>query len=38
MEPVWQDESQFIESQWKQAVSRMKMPAVRDSASSLLCF
>ena len=26
-------ESQFIESQWKHAVSRMKMPAVRDSAS-----
>ena len=28
-------ESQFIESQWKHAVSRMKMPAVRDSASSV---
>ena len=29
-------ESQFIESQWKHAVSPMKMPAVRDSASSLI--
>ena len=29
-------ESQFIESQWKHAVSHMKMPAVRDSASSLI--
>ena len=29
-------ESQFIESQWKHAVSCMKMLAVRDSASSLL--
>ena len=29
-------ESQFIESQWKHAVSRMKMPAVRDSATCLI--
>ena len=29
-------ESQFIESQWKHAVSHMKMPAVQDSASSLI--
>ena len=32
-------ESQFIESQWKHAVFRMKMPTVRDSATSLMsCF
>ena len=29
-------ESQFIESQWKHAVYRMKMSAVRESASSVL--
>ena len=30
-------ESQFIESQWKHAISHMKMPAVQDSATSLIC-
>ena len=31
-------ESQFNESQWKYAVSSMKIPAVRESATSLLSF